>query len=98
MTQYFQEYSNMLLDQMLSKFSGLHEVNSISEDTSMTNSEAMRYSAEASSLSSHAVQFSMSRAFYQQVMSDFLQQSARYLRESSTRRGLDSLVADNRLS
>jgi hypothetical protein len=63
----------------------------------MTNNEAMVFSAKASSADSNAGTFNMSSAYYQQIRSDFLQQSARYLRESFARRRAVSTVVNKKL-
>jgi hypothetical protein len=49
----------------------------------MTNNEATLSLATSANSNIHADNFSVSKAFYDQVRSDFLRQSARYLRASS---------------
>jgi hypothetical protein len=63
----------------------------------MSNNEATLSSAAQATSGFHADHFSVSKAFYDQVRSSFLKQSANYLRASLHKNRVVDLYTDNRL-
>jgi hypothetical protein len=61
----------------------------------MINNEATLSSAPQATSGFHADRFSVSKAFYDQVRSRFLKQSANYLRVSLNKNRAISLYTDN---
>jgi len=69
----------------------------IYEAVFMKNNDATFSTAKASSSGAHAGQSSLSKMFYEQVRSDFLKQSARYLHDSFTSRRVISNAVNKKL-
>jgi hypothetical protein len=63
----------------------------------MINNEAASSSTAQATPGFHADHFSVSKAFYDQVRSSFLKQSANYLRASLNKNGVNALYAENHL-
>lgn len=61
----------------------------------MINNEATLSHAPKATSNIHAEQFSVSKTFYDQVRSDFLRQSARYLRASLSKNRPWSCCSNN---
>jgi hypothetical protein len=69
----------------------------ISQEIFMSNNEAALSSIRTATSHSHSAPQRASKAFYDRVRSDFLRQSANYLRSSLCRSGAVSFSADNNL-